>query len=160
MKRTYKIVTAVAASVVTAAVLGFALPADAATAVVQFTKIQFDSPGTDTRSNASLVGEYVRITNKSTQRINLKQWTLVDASNHKFTFPDHSFGPGGTVYVHTGKGTNGKQPNGTPDSARLYQQRGAYVWNNDGDTATLRSASGRLSDTSKWTTRGTGVTSC
>jgi hypothetical protein len=138
----------------------FALPADAATAVVQFSKIQYDSPGTDNRSNASLVGEYVRITNKSTTTINLEKWTLRDAAWHVYTFPKHTFGPNGTVYVHTGKGTNGKQPNGTADSARLYQQRGAYVWNNDGDTATLRSASGRTYDTCKWTMKGSGYTAC
>lgn len=160
MKRSRKIITAAAVTTFATGGVVFAASADAATAVVQFTKIQYDSPGSDDRSNTSLVNEYVRITNKSNQRINLKQWTLVDASNHKYTFPDHSFGPGGTVYVHTGKGTNGRQPNGTADSARLYQQRGAYIWNNTGDTATLRSASGRLYDTCKWTSKGSGSTNC
>lgn len=160
MNRTRKIVTTAAAAVLATSGIVFATSAEAATAVVQITFIQYDSPGTDNRSNSSLVAEYVRVTNKSNQRLNLEKWTLRDAANHVFTFPKHSFGPGGTVYIHTGKGTNGKQPNGTPDSARLYQQRGAYVWNNDKDTATLKSASGRTYDTCSWQRTGTGKTSC
>jgi hypothetical protein len=45
-----------------------ALPADAATTpVLQFTYIVYDSPGKDTRTNASLNAEYVRITNTTGQ---------------------------------------------------------------------------------------------
>ncbi len=62
--------------------------------------------------------------------------------------------------MHTGKGTNGRNPSGQPDSAHLYWNSGAYVWNNDKDTATLRSASTRLYDTCAWRAKGTGVTYC
>ena len=155
--------TTLTAAAAGAAVLGtvaLALPADAATAVVQFTRIQYDSPGTDNRTNASLVNEYLRITNRSTSSINLLKWTIKDAAGHTYTFPSHTFGPGKTVYVHTGKGTNGRNPAGQPDSAHLYWNSGAYIWNNDKDTATLRSASTRLYDTCSWRSRGTGATSC
>jgi hypothetical protein len=48
------------------AVVGVA--ADAATTpVLQFTYIVYDSPGKDTRTNASLNAEYVRITNTTGQ---------------------------------------------------------------------------------------------
>src|SRR4029450_4803700 len=55
----------------------------------------------------------------------------------------------------TGRGRNGR-----PDAAHLYWNSGAYIWDNDGDTATLRSVSGRISDSCTWTGVGTGVTSC
>jgi Lamin Tail Domain len=146
------------AAVTGAAVLGtlaVALPAEAATAVVQFSKIQFNSPGTDSRSNASLVSEYIRITNKSKTSLNLIKWTIKDAAGHTFTFPSHSIGAGKTVYIHTGRGTNGR-----PDSAHLYWNSGNYIWNNDKDKATLRSASGRIYDTCAWTKPGSGITYC
>jgi hypothetical protein len=160
---TRRLRTTLTAAAAGAAVLGavaLALPADAATAVVQFSKIQYNSPGADTRSNTSLVNEYVRITNKSTQSINLLKWTLKDAAGHTYTFPSHTFGPGKTVYVHTGKGTDGRSPSGQVDSAHLYWNSGAYIWNNDKDTATLRSASTRVYDSCSWSRSGTGVTYC
>ena len=97
----------------------------------------------------------LRRSNKSTTSVNLLKWTIKDAAGHTYTFPSHTFGPGKTVYVHTGKGTNGR-----PDSAHLYWNSGNYIWNNDKDTATLRSASGRAYDTCSWTKPGTGVTYC
>jgi lamin tail-like protein len=139
-----------------AAVLGVvglvALPADAATLPqMQLSYIVYDSPGKDTRSNASLIAEYVRITNNGAAN-NLKNWTLVDAAGHKFTFPNHPIGKGAKVWVKTGKGTN--------NSSTVFWGSGNYIWNNDKDTATLRSASGRLYDTCKWTRPGSGHTSC
>ncbi len=62
------------------------------------------------------------------------------------------------MYVHTGDGTRGKQPNGTADSSRFYWNSGNYVWNNDKDTATLRSGSGRAYDPCQWTKPGKGST--
>jgi hypothetical protein len=140
---------------------GLSIPqAFAATAVLQFTAFQYDSPGKDTRSNASRNAEYFRITNKTKSAANIKGFTVKDAAGHTFTFPDHIVNPGRSVYVHTGNGTRGKQPNGTTDSTRFYWNSGNYVWNNDKDTATLRSGSGRAYDSCKWTKPGSGSTSC
>lgn len=36
----------------------------------------------------------------------------------------------------------------------MYQDRRAYVWNNDADTATLRNDRGRLVDETTWGHRG------
>jgi hypothetical protein len=132
-----------------------ALPASAATAVIEFSKVQYNPPGTDNRTNTSLNGEYVRTTNNGNTVANLDRWTLRDAAGHVFTFPRQSVAPGRSVYVHTGRSANG-----TPDSAHRYWGSGNYVWNNDKDTASLRSASGRTYDTCGWTKPGTGATSC
>jgi hypothetical protein len=45
-------------------------------------------------------------------------------------------------------------------SRHRYQQRAAYVWNNDADTAILRDAAGRNVDSCRWTRTGTGKISC
>jgi lamin tail-like protein len=142
---------AVAAAAVVAAGIGLSSPAQAAVPQMQFTYIVYDSPGSDTRSNASLNAEYVRITNNGPAN-NLKNWTLKDAAGHTFTFPSLSIAKGARVWVHTGKGANTRSD--------LYWGSGIYIWNNPGDTAALRSASGKLYDTCKWTKAGSGHTAC
>jgi len=119
---------------------------------VQFTRIQYNSPGTDNGSNTSLNGEWVRLTNKTSKAMNLKTWTVRDASAHVYTFSaTFNLGAGKSVTVHTGKGTS--------TSTDRYWGRTGYVWDNGGDTATLRTGSGKTIDTCKWGA-GSGATSC
>lgn len=106
---------------------------------VHLAKIWYDSPGSDTRSNTSLNGEWVQINNSTTKAASLKGWTLTDASKHTYTFGTFTLKAHATVTVRTGKGHN--------TAANVYQQRAAYVWNNDKDTATLKTSSGTVHDT-------------
>jgi hypothetical protein len=106
---------------------------------VHLAKIWYDSPGTDTRSNTSLNAEWVQITNSTTKSAGLKSWTLTDASRHTYRFAAFTLKAHATVTVHTGKGRN--------TGANVYQQRAAYVWNNDKDKATLKTSSGAVHDT-------------
>jgi Lamin Tail Domain len=154
MSRTQRLLTVLAVAL--AAVGIAAVPAQAATAVVQFTYIQYDSPGSDTGTNASINAEYVRVTNKSSFRVLMTGWTVRDAQSHVYTFQTgFSLPAGKTVIVHTGKGTNGY-----PSYWDRYQQRGWYVWNNTGDTATLRDASGRLLDRCTYKGKSQGYVFC
>jgi hypothetical protein len=122
---------------------------------IQFNKIAYDSPGKDTGSNTSLNAEYVRLVNRTTRSIDLKGWTVRDAANHVYGFSgSYVLRPGKTVYIHTGKGTNGK-----PDSGHRYWTRTGYIWNNGGDTAILRTGAGKTIDTCKYG-KGSGTTSC
>ncbi|MFC1439057.1 lamin tail domain-containing protein [Streptacidiphilus sp. N1-10] len=114
------------------------VPAQAAGSV-HLTKIYYNSPGSDTRSNASLDAEYVVITNTTGAAVNLKGWVLVDASNHKYTFTSFSLAKGKSVTIHTGHGTN--------TATNRYWGSGNYIWNNDKDKATLKRASGAVQDT-------------
>ncbi|MGW1249662.1 lamin tail domain-containing protein [Streptomyces sp. NPDC002535] len=132
--RTFAAVTAAAASGI------LLLPTQAqAAGSVHLYKIYYDSPGTDRRSNSSLNAEYVQIRNTTGAAVNLRGWTLTDASNHKYTFGNFTLGKGKIVTVRTGRGTN--------SAANVYQNRGAYVWNNDRDTATLKKSNGTRIDT-------------
>ncbi len=131
-------------------------PTTPATAVgaVQLTKVVYDSPGKDTGTNASLNGEYVRLTNRTKKPINLRNWTLRDAAGHVYTFTtDHSLGAGKNVYVLTGKGTDG-----TPAAHRYWGSKG-YIWNNGGDTASLRDATKKTIDSCRWT-KDSNLTYC
>ncbi|AJF64987.1 lamin tail domain-containing protein [Streptomyces vietnamensis] len=132
--RTLAAVTAAAASGI------LLLPSQAqAAGSVHLYKIYYDSPGTDNRSNSSLNAEYVQIRNTTGSAVNLRGWTLTDAASHKYTFGSFTLGAGKIVTVRTGRGTN--------TSANVYQNRAAYVWNNDKDTATLRRSNGTSVDT-------------
>jgi hypothetical protein len=133
----------IAVTAATAALAGAAfLPsqAQAAAGSVHLYKVYYDSPGTDLRSAASLNAEYVQVKNTTTKAVSLKGWVLVDAANHRYTFPTYSLGAGKTVTIRTGKGT--------ATSTTRYYNSGAYIWNNDKDKATLRkSATGTVVDT-------------
>lgn len=59
--------------------------------------------------------------------------------------------PGTSVTLHTGKGTN--------TATNLYWGRSSYVWNNTGDTATLKNAAGTTEDTCNWGSSGS-YTNC
>jgi lamin tail-like protein len=130
-------------------------PAAAKAGDVLFTRAQYNSPGADTGSNASLNGEWVRLTNKTKKTINLKGWTVRDRSAHIYTFGTaYNLGAGASVYLRTGKGTNGK-----PVASYRFWGKTGYIWNNTGDAATLRSPANKNIDSCSWGA-GSGVTAC
>lgn len=135
-----------AASVTAAAVTGAALPADAATGFVHFSKVYYNSPGSDRGSNKSLNAEWVRVKNTTSKTKILTGWTIRDRSHHVYKFPKFTLKPGKSVTLHTGKGKNTK--------SNLYWGSSWYIWNNGGDKATLKNASGTTKDTCKWSGGG------
>lgn len=106
---------------------GFGRPAGAGVRIV---KIYYDSPGSDTGSNSSLNHEYVKMKNTGTNAVAMTGWTLRDTAGHIFRFPTFKLQPRSLVSVHTGKAMNGRHD--------LYWRSSWYIWNNDGDTATLK----------------------
>lgn len=135
-----------------AAVLTNAAPAQAATPIVQFTRVWYDSPGSDFRSNTSLNAEYVIIKNTTRKPIDLEGWILRDETGYKYVFGDVTVKPGKKIIVRTGQGQD--------TTTTLYWGRKQYVWNNDGDTATLRNATGKKIDTCGWPGLKPGYTTC
>lgn len=130
-----------------------AAPAQAATPAIEITKVYYDSPGVDRRTNASLNAEYVKLTNRRARTINLKNWTLRDKANHVYKFSgDFKLGKGKSVIIRTGKGKN--------TASTRYWGSGNYIWNNTGDTAYLRNASGKQIDKCSWKKKGKGYTNC
>jgi hypothetical protein len=120
---------------------------------VQFTLVQYNSPGTDTRSTKSLNGEYWRLTNKTKRTVHLKNWTVKDKAGNTYRFPTLTLLGGRSVTVATGKGTIGK-----PAGWRYWGRTG-HLLNNTGDALYLRTASGKLIDGCTWA-NGKGRTSC
>jgi hypothetical protein len=143
------LIAAISATAVTVA----AIPAaQAATGSVHLAKIYYNSPGSDRGSNSSLNAEWVTITNSTSAAHSLKGWTLTDASRHTYTFGSFTLGAGKTVKVHTGSGDD--------TSANTYQDRRAYVWNNDKDTATLRKSGGTKVDSCSYNNSGAASKTC
>jgi Lamin Tail Domain len=99
-------------------------------------EIFYNSPGPDRGSNASLNAEWVQLHNNSGHPVTLTHWTLRDRAGHVYTFGTYRLKAHGFVKVHTGKGSN--------TQANRYWRHSWYIWNNDGDGATLKNAGGTV----------------
>jgi hypothetical protein len=127
--------------------------AQAAGVYPKFGKIQYDSPGSDTGSNASLNAEYITIKNPHSVRLYLAGYTLHDRAGHTYTFKSNvSIAPGNFLRLHTGSGTD--------TWSDKYWGRGWYVWNNNGDTAHLHNPLGTLRDACTWPGGSPGYIYC
>jgi hypothetical protein len=131
-------------------VVSAAPPAAATTSALQFRRINYNAPGTDTASNVN--GEWAVVKNTAATTRCLTGWTVRDAASHVYTFGSFCLGGGKVVYLHTGKGTN--------TSGNRYWGLGWHVWNNDGDKAYLKNSSGVLMDSCSWGTNGPGYVDC
>src|SRR6266704_1034515 len=114
-------------------VLAVATPAQAASRM-QIGEIWYNSPGSDRGGNASLNHEWVRLHNTTGHAISLTGWTLRDTAHHVYHFGTYRLRAHGSVKIHTGHGRNTQR--------NRYWRHSWYIWNNDGDTATLKTASG------------------
>ena len=119
-----------------------AAPAQAATPAVQFTGVLVNPSGPDTRTNAHINLEWFRLANTTRATINLNGWTVRDSAGATYRFGVYNLAAGKYVYVHTGRGTN--------TATDRYWGSANYIWNNTGDTATLRNPSNRIIDSCTW----------
>ncbi|WP_157411438.1 lamin tail domain-containing protein [Actinoplanes rectilineatus] len=124
-----------------------------AVGAIQFTRIQYNAPGADKKTNKSINGEYFKLTNKTKKTVNLNGWTVRDRAGNTYKFSGtYNLAAGKSVTVHTGKGTN--------SSTKRYWGKAKHIWNNGGDAATLRTNANKTIDSCKWTKAGKGYTTC
>lgn len=149
MKRELGILTA--AAVVALAVWASPQAAGQADAAgcVQIYRIYFDSPGDDTGSNTSRNAEWIQLKNRCANAKSLSGWKIKDTSGHVYSFGTYRLGAGNTVKVHTGSGTN--------TASHRYWGSQYYIWNNEGDKATLKNAAGTIVDTCRYSGAGSSV---
>jgi hypothetical protein len=88
--------------------------------------------------------ENIVLTNTGGKDQDMTNWTLEDdaATPHSFTFGVFTLTVGSTVTVHTG--------NGVDTATDVYWNRGSGVWNDGGDSATLKDAQGVVLDSETW----------
>ncbi|MEW6223210.1 MAG: lamin tail domain-containing protein [Chloroflexota bacterium] len=139
-----------------AALLGLSLAASPATApdvsaapCIQIYRIYFDSPGADSGSNSSLNAEWIQLRNRCSSAKSLTGWTVRDTSSHIYRFGSFSLGAGASVRLHTGKGTN--------TAGHRYWASRYYIWNNNGDRATVKNAAGTVIDRCSFSGAGSAV---
>lgn len=95
---------------------------------------RFDAAGVDA---LNLNGEYVKITNRCSRIIGIGGWRVKDRAGNRYTFASGVRMGKGTIYLHTGKGTN--RP------GHRYWGRTTPVWNNTGtETAYLINKAGTV----------------
>lgn len=127
------------------AVVSFAQPSPAlAGSTIQITKIRYAQTGTNLNT------EYIVFKNVSGSRIQMKGWKIISSptTDHQtYVFPRTPVASGATITLYTGKGTNG--------AGKRYWGSATPVWNNDGDDAVLKNASGTTVDTCKYAGGGT-----
>ena len=106
---------------------------------LQLSAIQYDSPGRDDRSNASLNAEWVSIVNNGRRPVNLRGYTVEDQAGRVYTFGNTWIdGDGGRVRLLTGPGRN--------SGNQVHWNSRNYIWNNNGDVAVLSGPRGRAID--------------
>jgi hypothetical protein len=120
-----------------------------ASAGIRITGIFFDSPGSDTGSKSSLNAEWIRVKNTSSAGRFLTGWTIRDSANHVYKFGSFKLGAGKSVTVHTGKGSN--------TASNRYWRSGWYIWNNEGDRATLKNSGGTVFDRCSYSGAGSSA---
>ena len=97
-------------------------------------EINADAEGND---QDNLNDEYVVFRNDGTTTLDLSGWTVSDEAGATYTVPDgYSIGAGETVTLYTGSGTN--------TDTELYWRSGSPIWNNAGDTVTVRNSEGDI----------------
>jgi Lamin Tail Domain len=95
--------------------------------------------------------EFVVLENEGDQKVSLAGWSLMDETatgerRHVYKFPQTvTLSPREKAYVHTGPG-NDSFEKGNPPRWNLHWGRHSFVWNNEGDTATLFDADGSKVD--------------
>lgn len=123
-------------------------PAEAAPRI-RVDRIFFDSPGTDDGSNANMNGEWIRLENRGDRSRNIEGWTIRDSDGMGYIFGRKVLQPGAAVYVHSG--------NSDDTGKHKYWGMGHYVWDNNGDRATLRNRAGEVVDRCRYSGAGSAV---
>ena len=81
------------------------------------------------------VNQFATIANQGTSNVNLTGWKLMDKENQTYSFPaSFSLKPNAVVRVHSESGRS--------TIADLYNS--SLTWNMNGDTGTLKDASGKV----------------
>lgn len=112
---------------------------------IRITKIFFDGDVFQVESD-----EYVEIRNEDNKPIKLKGWSLEDEGpNHTYTFPAYTMAPGESCRIYTDEVH--------PDWCGLNWGHGQAIWNNGGDTATLKDSGRKTIDTCSYAGSGTST---
>ncbi len=83
----------------------------------------------------NLNDEYVEFRNKCEYPIGMTGWEVMDASGHKYVFPEFTVQGKAKFRLRTGTGRD--------DDSNLYWNSKRPIWNNAGDTITMKNTKGQ-----------------
>jgi len=96
--------------------------------------IHADAAGND---HENLNDEYIAFRNDGDHTLDLTGWTVTDAADHTYSFPDgFTLEPGAMVTLYTGSGSD--------TDSELYWGSNRAVWNNGGDTIIVKDNNGNV----------------
>ncbi|MCP4225006.1 MAG: hypothetical protein GY773_16840 [Actinomycetia bacterium] len=105
-----------------------------AVATLEISDHQVDPPG---RDDENLDQEWVEVHNPGSDPIDLDQWTIRDeTTSNRFPLPAMTLGPGASLRVHTGSGSD--------SSTDLYLGDRFPVWSNRGESVLILDGEGRI----------------
>ncbi|VVB64556.1 Lamin Tail Domain protein [uncultured archaeon] len=84
----------------------------------------------------NLNGEWVDIVNQGSAAQDLGGWTISTQHNRTYAFKNLTLQAGASVKLHTGCGND--------TATDIYWNKKMPIWNNNGDMATLKDASGNV----------------
>lgn len=105
-------------------------PADASP-VIKITKIHYAQTGTN------LDTEYIVFKNTTAKKRWISGWRVISSpstDNQRYVFPTTAIPAGGSLVLYSGRGVNAP--------GKRYWNSASPIWNNNGDLAVLRNASG------------------
>jgi len=106
----------------------------ASESTLEIETVNADAEGDD-RDN--LNDEYVVFRNSGDGPLDISGWTVSDAAGATYTMPEgYTLAAGATVTLHTGSGVDSQSD--------LYWGSGSPIWNNGGDTVTVRNTDGDI----------------
>lgn len=101
---------------------------------LRVSEIHADAAGND---GENLNDEYVVLKNVGDSDLDLSGWTVADAADHEYTFPGGTtLGAGESLTLRTGSGSD--------SGGEYYWGANSPIWNNGGDTVTVRTADGEV----------------
>jgi endonuclease YncB( thermonuclease family) len=106
-------------------------------------KITRIEPKGDAKEGKGAPAEFVRIANVLDRSMDVGGYTIADRDGHRFEFPSAQLRPGYVLTLVTGAGQDRRDPTGP---VTFYWNRRTGVWNDRGDTATLRDPNGEVVD--------------
>ncbi len=121
-------------------------------APLELVEINFDATGND---NENLDDEYLIFENTGSESLDISGWTISDSAGHTYTVPDGvPLAAGARIRLVTGPGTN--------TESTLYWGEEQALWNNGGDTITVRTENGELALTESYprTTSSNSLARC
>ncbi|WP_142860644.1 lamin tail domain-containing protein [Salinigranum halophilum] len=99
---------------------------------LELVEVNADAAGND---NENLDDEYLVFENTDPEPLEISGWTVSDSAGHTYTVPDGvRLKPGARIRLVTGPGSD--------TQSALYWGEDQALWNNGGDTVTVRTANG------------------